>query len=84
MRVVWKDSSPKTKPWIKLKYRNYTISQYGDGWITNIPGDQNIYFPRESAFNAIDKTLGGSRRNKKEPERVKLGINIIGRKDDVS
>lgn len=84
MRVVWKDSSPKTKPWIELKYRNYTISQYGDGWITNIPGDQNIYFPRESAFNAIDETLGGSRRNKKEPERVKLGINIIGRKDDVS
>ena len=84
MRVVWKDSSPKTKPWIELKYRNYTISQYGDGWVTNIPGDQNIYFPRESAFNAIDETLGGSRRNKKEPERVKLGINIIGRKDDVS
>jgi hypothetical protein len=84
MRVVWKDSAPKTKPWIELKYRNYTISQYGDGWVTNIPGDQNIYFPRESAFNAIDKALGGSRRNKKEPERVKLGINIIGRKDDVS
>lgn len=84
MRIVWKDSSPKTKPWVELKYRNHLITQYGDGWVTDIPGDDNIYYPRESALNAIDKILGGRRRNFKEPERVKLGINIIGRKDDVS
>lgn len=84
MRIVWKDSSPKTKPWVELKYREHKISQYGDGWIIDIPGDDNIYYPRESALNAIDKILGGKRRNVKEPERVKLGINIIGRKDDVS
>lgn len=84
MRIVWKDSSPKTKPWVELKYRNHLITQYGDGWVTDIPGDDNIYYPRESALNAIDKILGGRRRNFKEPERVKIGINIIGRKDDVS
>lgn len=84
MRIVWKDSSPKTKPWVELKYRNHLITQYGDGWVTDIPGDDNIYYPRESALNAIDKILGGRRRNFKEPERVKSGINIIGRKDDVS
>ena len=84
MRIVWKDSSPKTMPWVELKYRNHLITQYGDGWVTDIPGDDNIYYPRESALNAIDKILGGRRRNFKEPERVKIGINIIGRKDDVS
>lgn len=31
MRIVWKDSSPKTKPWVTLQYRGYTISQYGEG-----------------------------------------------------
>lgn len=84
MRIIWKDSTPVTKPGVTLKYRNCIVSQYRDGWITDIAGDDNIYFPRESAFNAIDEALGGSRRNKKEPERVKLGINIIGRKDGVS
>lgn len=83
MRIVWKDSSPKTKPWVALQYRGYTISQYGDGWITDMPGDNNIYYPRESALNSIDKTLGGKTR-KANPKRHKLGIKIIGRKDDVS
>lgn len=83
MRIVWKDSAPKSKPWQTLQYRGCTISQYGDGWITNIPGDDNIYFPRECALNAIDQTLGGETR-KKNPKRHQLGITIIGRKDDVS
>lgn len=83
MRVVWKDSSPKMKTWVTLQYRNYTISQSGDGWATNVPGDNNIYYPRECALNAIDKMLGGETR-KKNPQRHRLGINIIGRKDDVS
>ena len=85
MRIVWKDSSPKTKPWATLQYRDYTISQYGEGWITNVPGDHNIYYPRECALNAIDKMLGGERRKKNTvPERLQLGIRVIGRKDDVS
>lgn len=83
MRIVWKDSSPKTKPWVELKYRNHLITQYGDGWVTDIPGDDNIYYPRESALNAIDEILGGKTR-KANPQRHQLGINIIGRKDNVS
>lgn len=83
MRIVWKDSSPKTKPWVTLQYRGYTISQYGDGWVTDMPGDDNIYYPRESALNSIDKTLGGKTR-KKNPQRHEMGIKIIGRKDDAS
>lgn len=46
MRIVWKDTAPKTNPGTELKYREHTISQYADGWITDIPGDNNIYFPR--------------------------------------
>lgn len=83
MRIVWKDSSPRTKPWVTLPYRGYEISQHGGGWITNVPGDMNIYYPRDSALNSIDEMLGGETR-KKNPQRHKLGIKIIGRKDDVS
>ena len=83
MRIVWKDSSPKTKPWVTLQYRTFTISQYGEGWITNVPGDDDIYFPRDCALNAIDDMLGGKTR-KANPKRHDLGIKVIGRKDDVS
>lgn len=83
MRIVWKDSMPKTKPYQTLQYRGCIVSQYGDGWITNIPGDDNIYFPRECAYNAIDEMLGGKTR-KANPKRHQLGITIIGRKDDAS
>ena len=83
MRVVWKDSAPKTKPWATFKYREQMISQYGDGWVIDIPGDNNIYFPRECAYNAIDKALGGKTR-KANPKRHELGIKVIGRKDDAS
>ena len=83
MRIVWKDSAPKTNPLQTLQYRDCTISQYGDGWITNVPGDDNIYFPRECAYNAIDQMLGGKTR-KANPKRHQLGITVVGRKDDVS
>lgn len=83
MRIVWKDSAPKSKPWQTLQYRGCTISQCGDGWVTNVHGDNNIYFPRECAYNAIDQMLGGETR-KKNPKRHRLGITIIGRKDDAS
>lgn len=83
MRIVWKDSSPKSKPWVTLQYRGYMISQYGEGWITNVPGDDNIYFPRDCALNAIDEILGGKTR-KANPKRHQLGITVVGRKDDVS
>lgn len=83
MRIVWKDSAPKSKPWQTLQYRGCIISQHGDGWVTNIPGDDDIYFPRECAYNAIDRILGGETR-KKNPKRHRLGITVIGRKDDAS
>lgn len=83
MRIVWKDSAPKSKPWQTLQYRGCTISQYGDGWITNISDDDNIYFPRECAYNAVDQILGGETR-KKNPKRHQMGVTVIGRKDDVS
>lgn len=83
MRIVWKDSAPHTKPWVTLQYRDYTVSQQENGWITNVPGDKNIYFPRECALNAIDEILGGKTR-KANPQRHKLGVQIVGRKDDVS
>lgn len=83
MRIVWKDSSPKTKPWITLQYRDYIVSQCEDGWVTNMPGDDNIYLPRECALNAIDKMLGGKTR-KANPKRHQIGITVIGRKDDAS
>lgn len=80
MRITWKDSKPRTKNGQVLIYRDRTITGYRDGWITDIPGDNNIYFPRESALNAIDQALGGKTR-KANPERHALGIKIIGTKD---
>lgn len=83
MRIVWKDSDPKTKSGQVLKYRGCEVTGYGDGWIIDIPGDNNIYFPRECALNAIDQTLGGKTR-KANPKRHEMGIKIIGKKDDSS
>lgn len=81
MRIVWKDSAPKTQPGLTLQYRGRTVTGYHSGWITDLPGDNNIYFPRECALNAIDQALGGKTR-KANPGRHKLGIKVIGRKDD--
>lgn len=80
MRVIWKDSSPKTKIGQVLMYRDYAVTGYDDGWITNLPGDKNIYFPRECALNAIDKAIGGYGRNGKA-KRHELGITVIGTKE---
>lgn len=79
MIVKWRDSDPKSKPWQVLKYRNRIVTGYGNGWITDLPGDDNIYFPRECAYNAIDIALGGKTR-KKNPKRHALGIRVIGKK----
>lgn len=57
MRIVWKDSKPKTyKP---VRYRKYTVTGSSKGWTTNIPGDNNVYSTHYCALNAIDKYLGG-------------------------
>ncbi len=79
MRIVWKDSSSvKTA----VKYRGYDIEGYGGGWIINVPGDDNIYKSNKSARNAVDKYLGLYNENNEQPTRHKLGIQIIGKKNE--
>lgn len=78
MRVVWKDSKAKTKSGTTLEYRRHTVTAYGGGWITDMPNDDNIYFPCECALNAIDAALGGKTR-KQNPQRHALGIRTIGK-----
>lgn len=79
MRIVWKDSaSVKTA----VKYRGYKLEGYRNGWITDVPGDDNIYKSNKSARNAVDKYLGLYDINNTEPVRHKLGIQIIGKKNE--
>ncbi len=81
MRVVWKDSKPKSyKP---VKYRNYMIYGSPQGWSTTLPGDSHLYATHYDALNAIDAALGehdpiGSAK------RQKYGIKIVGKKNDVT
>ena len=76
IRTTWKDS----RTYKTYQYRGYTIEKIQEGWITNIPGDEFIYYSAEQAHNAADKILGGKTR-KANPARHKLGIKIVGRKD---
>ena len=77
MRVVWKDSKPRTyKP---VKYRNHMVYGSPKGWTTTIPGDDNLYSSHYCALNAIDKALGESKRERSE-KRLSYGIKIIGKK----
>ena len=78
MRVVWKDSSTKTyKP---IKYRKHFLTGCNAGWITDLPGDDNIYNSHYCAQNAIDEYFGdfGQRGTEK---RKKCGIVIVGKKN---
>ena len=86
MRIVWKDSFAN-KTYKELKYRGYYIRgcyQNGvNGWITDLPNDDNIYKNNYCAQNAIDKALGGySRRGKPTEKRLSYGIQIIGKKNN--
>lgn len=81
MRIVWKDSANarQRKP---VKYRNYFIEGCGKGWVTNMPGDDNIYKNHYCALNAIDQALGGyGKKGKPNQKRLAYGIEIIGKKD---
>ena len=81
MRIVWKDSKPKSyKP---VKYRDHTIHGSPEGWTTTIPGDKNLYASHYDALNAIDQHLGGYGQ-KGSAKRKTYGIKIVGRKDDAS
>ena len=79
MRVVWKDSKPKSyKP---VKYRKHMIYGSPQGWVTDIAGDNNIYKSHYCALNAIDKALGGYGQ-KGTQKRQSYGIVIVGKKSD--
>ena len=81
MRIVWKDSKPKTyKP---VRYRKYIAQGSPEGWTTNIPGDNNVYASHYCALNAIDKYLGGCGQMG-SAKRQSYGIRIVGQKDGVS
>jgi hypothetical protein len=75
MRIVWKDS----RTYKTYCYRNHTIKRELNGWVTDVPGDDNIYYSAEMAHNAVDKMLGGKTR-KASPGRQAHGIKIIGKK----
>lgn len=75
MRIVWKDS----RTYKTYHYRGRTITRYQNGWITDVAGDDNIYYSAEMAHNAVDKMLGGKTR-KASPARQAQGIKIIGKK----
>lgn len=78
MRIVWKDSMPRTyKP---MKYRNHMIYGSVKGWTTDIEGDDNIYSTHYCALNAIDKALGGYGQMG-GAKRKAYGITIVGKKD---
>ena len=78
MRIVWKDSKPKTyKP---VKYRKFMVYGSPKGWTTNVPGDENIYKTHYCALNAIDKALGDYGQ-KGCGKRKDYGITIVGKKE---
>lgn len=79
MRIVWKDSASVKTP---IKYRGFDVEGYRGGWIISVPGDNNIYKSNKSARNAVDKHLGLYNINNEEPVRHKLGIQIIGTKNE--
>ena len=75
MRIVWKDS----RTYKTYHYRNHIIKKIPSGWITDVPGDEYIYYSAEMAHNAVDKMLGGKTR-KANPARHSQGVRIVGRK----
>lgn len=78
MRVVWKDSNPKTqKP---IKYRGHFATGYKGGWIIDIPGDDNVYTSHYTALNAIDKALGGYGQMG-TAKRRKYGVKVLCKKE---
>jgi len=78
IRIKWKDVNGKAnKP---IKYRNHIATGYGDGWVIDVPGDDNIYKSHYCALNAIDEHLGGYGKRVPSEKRSSYGIQIIGKK----
>lgn len=78
MRVIWKDSAtPERKP---RTYRGYLVTGCEGGWVSGLPGDNNIYKSRYGAENAIDAALGGTgRKSQGSAKRRAHGIQIAGK-----
>lgn len=75
MRVVWKDSH--IRKYHSYKYRGYMIEPCGEkGYTINVEGDDKIYSGRISAYNAIDKHLGGTGQ-RGDAKRRERGIKVI-------
>ncbi|WP_405322546.1 hypothetical protein [Frisingicoccus sp.] len=83
MRIVWKDSKPRTyKP---VKYRKHMIYGSPKGWTIDIEGDNNLYASHYCAMNAIDAALGGtSVRGSANAKRKRYGIQIVGKKNETA
>jgi hypothetical protein len=77
MRIVWKDSM-RCKTY---QYRGCTISRFENGWITDIPNDENIYYSADMAHNAVDQILGGTGQ-KGQATRHRFGVKVIGKKPE--
>ena len=82
MRIVWKDTAVTRKD---FQYRGYWIEGYKSGWVTNIPGDDNVYRTNRCCKNAIDLYLGleGAKKYKKPVKRREYGCDVIGKRDDI-
>ena len=79
--MVSEDVKPKIyKP---VKYRKHMMYGSPEGWWTTLPGDDNLYATIHSAMNAIDAALGDNGKKKSE-KRLKHGIQIVGKKCDVT
>lgn len=83
MRVVWKDSFGRRENGMTSVYRRHAISAHGNGWVTDIIGDNNVYSSKWSAMNAIDQHYGdfapdGSKK------RFADGIKVIGQKNETA
>lgn len=83
MRVVWKDTKFVKSDRQEAKYRGHKVFRYKNGWITDIPDDNNIYSSMEIALNALDQVLG-PKNTGKIPKRTALGIKVIGKRSDAS
>ena len=78
MRIIGKDSCiPEYKT---RTYRGIKVRRDGDGWCTNLDGDDNIYKSYYSAYNAIDKYYG-NRDGYNNIAQIKAGIKIIRQKE---
>lgn len=83
MQVIWKDS----KLYEKGKrcqdtngYKTYRIHKESNGWVVNIPGDDNIYARYDHACNVVNDYLGHKRVGRGRFEGYK--IKIIGKRTE--